>query len=363
MIHTADPSARGGHRTGTELQSELYVGYEVHLAVAVPEFKWNGNTSNPGTKGEKVPGYVLGLDVTPAGWHRGDAGLRTATMARSLVGNLTDVVCDRGYTLVRAETFRRPLHEAGINVTMDYNKVTKAKATPIVVAPPGRGPHAGRREQLVVHCGTLLHPSVPLAHQAIKGESRKDDAVRQRFDERAAVYRWAEFARRDGGKIVVSCPFCDGRAKNPDLNPATIRLGARVPYVDAPNGASKCCGGKLTIPVEQLDDYQRVPYGTSAWGESYGRRNLVESLNNVLKIHEGLERDYLFAFGLAAHQMALITLSVAHNLKLVENDVEAGEDDRGSSLDPGAIFDDLVSFRVVSVAGMAIENRHPPPTD
>jgi hypothetical protein len=33
-----------------------------------------------------------------------------------------------------------------------------------------------------------------------------------------------------------------------------------------------------------------VPYGTSAWGESYGRRNLV-----VLKIHEGLERDCIEA--------------------------------------------------------------------
>ncbi|HEX3564159.1 MAG TPA: hypothetical protein VHU17_02205, partial [Acidimicrobiales bacterium] len=86
-----------------------------------------------------------------------------------------------------------------------------------------------------------------------------------------------------------------------------------------------------------------------------------ESLNNVLKIHEGLERDYLFAFGLAAHQMALITLSVAHNLKLVENDVEAGKEDEGSSLEPLATFDNLGPFSIVSVAGMAIENRHPPP--
>jgi len=60
---------------------------------------------------------------------------------------------------------------------------------------------------------------------------------------------------------------------------------------------------RLTVPVEQLDDYQRAPYGTWAWGESYWRRNLIESLNNALKIHEGLEPDYVFAFGLPAHQL------------------------------------------------------------
>ena len=78
---------------------------------------------------------------------------------------------------------------------------------------------------------------------------------------------------------------------------------------------TRCCGGVVTIKVEDLDDYQLIPYGTPAWRTAYGRRNLVETVNSMFKPDKGREIGRCQAFGLAANTMASIALSVAHNLK------------------------------------------------
>jgi hypothetical protein len=85
---------------------------------------------------------------------------------------------------------------------------------------------------------------------------------------------------------------------------------------------TECCGGYLTVGVEMLDHYQKVPYGTTAHAKSKGRRSGIESINNNLKTNQGLNRDFLAAFGLAAHRFAMAILVFAHNFELMMNDPE-----------------------------------------
>ncbi|HEY1466485.1 MAG TPA: hypothetical protein VGF11_05480 [Acidimicrobiales bacterium] len=58
--------------------------------------------------------------------------------------------------------------------------------------------------------------------------------------------------------------------------------------------------------------------------------------------------------------MAVIALSVAHNLKLAAKDSEA-EQDGGSTLDALPVSVDTTPYRVVMIAGQAIDGLHSPP--
>ena len=44
-----------------------------------------------------------------------------------------------------------------------------------------------------------------------------------------------------------------------------------------------CCLGLASVSLALLDSFQRIPYGTLAWKQSYGRRNIVEKSNAMLK--------------------------------------------------------------------------------
>ncbi|MCU1494556.1 MAG: hypothetical protein JWO62_2320 [Acidimicrobiaceae bacterium] len=48
-------------------------------------------------------------------------------MALSIAEHATDVIADRAYSMARAETFRRPLHERGIDVVLDFSEKAREK--------------------------------------------------------------------------------------------------------------------------------------------------------------------------------------------------------------------------------------------
>lgn len=58
-----------------------------------------------------------------------------------------------------------------------------------------------------------------------------------------------------------------------------------------------------------------LPYGTPAWHTAYGRRNLVETVNSMLKPEKGRHIGRCQALGLGPNWMASIALAVAHNLQ------------------------------------------------
>ena len=76
-----------------------------------------------------------------------------------------------------------------------------------------------------------------------------------------------------------------------------------------------CCLGLASVSLALLDSFQRIPYGTLAWKQSYGRRNIIEKSNAMLKDKGGLDAGWCRSFGLAAHTIGTLALAIAHNLK------------------------------------------------
>ena len=171
-----------------------------------------------------------------------------------------------------------------------------------------------------LHCGTFLpHWITQYWEQPparLLRPDKKDDLA-QWHALRAKLLRLADrgYFRTKAGEITgakrFQCPACAGFCDDPTAK--------TPPTYDHPPlakpGTTRCCGGVVTIKVEDLDDYQLIPYGTPAWQTAYGRRNLVETVNSMLKPDKGREIGRCQAFGLAANTMASIALAVAHNLK------------------------------------------------
>ena len=133
-----------------------------------------------------------------------------------------------------------------------------------------------------------------------------------------AKYRWTPIRKFKDGSIQFRCPQCDGRvttnAKTRNPRPRKGVTNRTVPHV-ANIEDEYCCPGLVTIPVEQLDTYQLIPYGTLAWKQRYNRRMQIENVNNMVKDKGGLKDGWCGAFGLAPNNLGLLALAVAHNLR------------------------------------------------
>ena len=57
-----------------------------------------------------------------------------------------------------------------------------------------------------------------------------------------------------------------------------------------------CCVAFASVTVDLLDSFQRIPYGTLAWKQSYGRRNIIEKANSMLKDKGGLNAESVPGF-------------------------------------------------------------------
>ena len=56
-----------------------------------------------------------------------------------------------------------------------------------------------------------------------------------------------------------------------------------MPLVPVDEGCEQCCDGILTAKAAEMPWWQRIPFGTTAWRMSMGRRQVVESVNAALK--------------------------------------------------------------------------------
>lgn len=83
--------------------------------------------------------------------------------------------------------------------------------------------------------------------------------------------------------------------------PATMRRPKRIPLVDVPPDVTSCCNGILTATAAELPMWQQIPFGTTAWRISYGRRQAVESANAALKgtFVDAGRRGFVRVFGLS----------------------------------------------------------------
>ena|GEM_PF-2273808 len=356
-IDSADPDARWGwHTSSGPNDSAGYInGYEAHFARAIPGFHWWGDPTRGnwlGLDGKSMeqlvepeddeqfddetklkiglavqhhatfPGFYLGSDTTPQGWHRGTHSMNALNKALVIAPNINDVLSDRGITNARSETFRRPIHERGINCTMDYS-ITQRKT----VKTHHWETRDGGSDTVFEHCGTFLHqltyPHLLNLNGDPKAGSDPDGLKRTEYSRRAQVFRLnMTQVRWDPGHGAVTgmsfqCPFCARRAKNASLNPMSVKAGRKAEYVNAPEEVTRCCCGRHTVDIALLDNYQAVPFGTGAWAMSYGRRNHIENFMHLLRSNFGYGREFTAASGLAAHKYSSIIAGIACNIDLV----------------------------------------------
>ena len=238
-------------------------------------------------------------------------GLHAVLVALENFPNLEEIIADMGYTIY-GEAFVRPLHQMGINVVMDYDEDDQKKIKTVTIGPEDN------EQILLLHCGAFLvewtpeYFWIPPIHLTGK-ELAKWYAKRNK-------YLWKPITKPDkNGNIRFRCPQCDGRIKTN----AKTRSRSKRSRRDAPYGATidqeYCCKGTLTIPVEELDTYQHIPFGTLAWKKSYGRRLQIENLNSLVKDKGGLKDGWCRALGEAAHNFGLLALLIAHNLRQPNN--------------------------------------------
>lgn len=272
-------------------------------------FLERGETDSRVYLDEALPLFIAHAKAVPANNDNALNGLDAVLAALQMFSNLKDVFADRGYT-VYGEDFVRPLHLLGINVFMDYTDKHQQK---IVLVEVGKGKN---KQILRLHCGTFL-PIWLSEEWQVPPDHLTGDALKTWYADRAK-YRWVPIAKLKDGSIRFQCPQCAGRITT---NAKTWRYRNRhhTPDPDIPFVANiddeYCCRGTVTIPVEKLDTYQDIPYGTPAWHQRYTARLRVETGNSMVKDKGALRVGSCRALGLAANNLGLIAHAVAHNLR------------------------------------------------
>ena len=310
-IRSADGGARSGHSTATNKTSAgPFNGYNGHIIIPARGATWNGNPYNL-TLGPLPPKYVPHGRAIPANNDNALNGLHAVLVALENFPNLKEIIADKGYTIY-GEAFVRPLHRMGINVVMDYKNAHQKIIKTVTIGPEGG------EQVLLLHCGTFLVEWTPeyflIPPQDLKGEKRaKWYADRDK-------YTWKPIGKPDkNGAIRFRCPQCDGRVKtNAKTRISSKRSQRKAPYATTID-QEYCCQGTITIPVEKLDTYQHIPFGTPAWKKRYGGRMQIENLNSLVKNDGGLEDGWCRALGQAAHNFGLLALLIAHNLRQPNN--------------------------------------------
>jgi hypothetical protein len=90
--------------------------------------------------------------------------------------------------------------------------------------------------------------------------------------------------------------------------------------VELPENVSNCCSGILSSVPAELALSQRIPFGTTAWRISMGRRQVVESVNSALKgAFVDLARGFFRVLGQVKMTVLLGFTLAAYNLDRVRS--------------------------------------------
>jgi hypothetical protein len=306
--YTADPDARAGHRSATNSRpAGPYVGYELHLAVQARDVRWtnhvNGTTLDP-----EVAGVITTFNLVPAGSHRGRAVVDELIAAKDGGHEINDVVWDPGYSLCKAASTAHPLAQAGI--TQTFQVVTHQR---------GSRPFSG--DALLID-GQPYSPHLPQALRDLpvppRGASEDEKLIYEaKFNQRAR-WRLVRHAGPDAdGFTRWRCPFCAGLLRSRAF-PKTMRGSRQAPLVNV--DADRCCEGIVSVAPAELALHQRIPFGTTAWRISMGRRQIAESVNAALKgSFVDLARGFFRVFGRVKMTVLLGFTVAAYNLDRVRS--------------------------------------------
>jgi hypothetical protein len=230
--------------------------------------------------------------------------------ARREYRSLSEVVWDPGYSLCQPQTAVFPLAREGIAQT--FQPVTHQR---------GRRPFSG--DGIVVD-GQLFSPLLPKALEDLpvppRGATEEEKlAYEQEFNLRAR-WRMVRHAGPDRqGVTRWRCPFCAGLLRSRTFR-KTMRGSRRAPMVDIAESVDRCCRGILSAAPAELPLSQTIPFGTTAWRISMGRRQVVESVNAALKgAFVDLGRGFFRVMGLTKITVLLAFSLAAFNADRVRS--------------------------------------------
>lgn len=321
LIHTYDDEAREGYRSGKNGKTkETFLGYDIHIAVPVPDEGERGFAS-----------LITGATIRPAGDGKAEAGIALLDCLSKARMKPATVLSDRGYTYLRAENWAGQLSDRGIGQYLDLH--TRQ-----------RGVHPGPLPGTIWVDGGLFVDSLPRELQQLPGfhlgsTATARDALIRRYDAREP-YAFRPMGKPDsaGRKQRFRGPARAGTVRCPN-HPASMRLDPSTrPTTACVKGRECSCAATPTMgPDDMLRERQRARFGTTAWFAAYGRRSAVESVNASLKTHHGVLRrgsvqvrglvktTILLVFILAATNIAIMLSAYGHDVGLHHPpDVEVG---------------------------------------
>ena len=305
LIRSHDPDARLTYKTATNREkARIVLGYDLHLLTSVPGAKWTGDPRKLASQ-KAPPKFILAMALVPGATNPGLVGLDLVDRALDIAPGIKEVIADRAYTNKR-KTFCRELHRQGMDVVMEYNPGEIERPVPIDV---GRDD----KQQLMRHLGSFFSPWLPekllVPSPDLTGEGFEEWCVDR------SPWRWTVHRYLKGGAVQLICPQCAGRVKTSakTYKPDVIPSKNPVPYLAIDD--EYCCEGLVTVPVEKLDSYQRIPPGTPAWKKSYkGRRNNSENKNSMLGKKGNFAVEWCRVFNQVAFALGALAKVIAHNL-------------------------------------------------
>jgi hypothetical protein len=309
-IYTRDPDARAGHRSATaSREAGLGVGYELHTAVLARDTGWSNGIDRVNL-GPDVPPVITTTSLVPAGSRRDDSIVPKLIAAKEAGLDIDDVVWDRGYSQLLPENTTHPLNRAGIQTTF------RPKDTQRVARPFSEDALLIEGHLVSSHVPMELRrllPMPPMSSTAAES-ARYEEAFNQ-----LAQYRFQRNRRPDGdGATRWKCPFCAGRLRSRQI-PRSMRGSRNRPLVALPEGAT-CCSGTVTASAAELPHWQRFVPGTTAWRISYGRRQVVEGVNAMLKGgFVNIQHKFLRVFGLSKMTLLLAFTLAGFNLEAIRS--------------------------------------------
>lgn len=302
--HTVDPDARAGYRSGKNLRrKDTFVGYDLHLITQVPEL------DTP-----PVPHTALTLVTAPAGSSKATAGLLAVDSLRQAGHQLTDLISDRGYSYLRAESWALQLRARGIASIHDLH--TRQ-----------RGVHPGPVAHTLWVDGALFTDALPeklrdLPQFSLKMGAEEVAELTARYDQRIPY----AFGRQGQPHPVTGTQRFRGPARRLTVrcpnNPASMRASYSKPLTTCTPGQPCGCSVTREVLVEEFArERQAALWGTTAHKASYGRRSAIESLNAEIRTNRGsrLGRGCTRVFGLAKNHLLMAFKLLGANVRILRD--------------------------------------------
>ncbi|MXY10815.1 MAG: hypothetical protein F4Z00_12785 [Acidimicrobiaceae bacterium] len=316
----ADPEARTsvrGASRATGHKQSYFTGYFGTIVAASPDRRDYPDPNKDIPPERDIGPYVLSFSLDPATVNRAPVGRDVVLSLKKALPRLDLIVADREFT-TRSD-FVRPLHEADIDIIMDYTVTTKERPTIVRV---GR-----RREPLYLSCGDFFPLWMPERFLVPPDPSFSSQETADWAEDRAK-YRYVRNGKSKGGTIQFRCPQCAGNvigAANTRTGP--FRKGKRrhlkgIPALGPPFPVQWCCNGTINIRADELDQWQPESWATEMHRRIYGAgRSRIENANGIVKHEGGMDPRACEASGVRPHSMALLALAVANNVTRADADV------------------------------------------